>query len=58
MILPETTTKSSGLPLSNAFSFGVFAIEVRLTYLATYSIGDGEENNLNSAQGFYRKASV
>ena len=58
MIFSETVTESCEDPVSNVFSFGAFAIEVRLTHLATYIAGGGEKNNLSSAQGFYRKASI
>ena len=34
---------------SNLFSFGVVAAEVRPVYLASYSVGGGEMENLTSA---------
>ena len=48
----------SGSFASNAFSFGAVAVEVRPVYLAAYSVGGGEMDNLSSAQGFCRKPSI
>ena len=58
IIFPETFVEASEHLLRNVFSFGKIAIEVRSLYLATYSVGGGDKNNLSSAQGFYKKVSI
>ena len=57
MILTYTLMGSfaSGM---DVYSFGAVATEVRPVYLAVYSVGGGEMNNLSSAEGFCRKPSV
>ena len=48
MIVGETLGGSDRRWL-NAFSFGVVAMEVRPVYVAAYSVGGGEMDNLTSA---------
>ena len=49
LILSEIAMEFPVPLVSNVFSFGAFAIEVRPTSLATYSVGGGETGNLSSA---------
>ena len=48
MILTVTMADCSPPP-ENAFSFGAVAIEVRPAYIAAYSVGGGEMDDLSSA---------
>ena len=45
----QTETMTGPLaPMVNAFSFGVIAVEVCPVYLAAYSVGGGEMDDLTS----------
>ena len=48
MIMTKTLAEFQS-STSNLFSFGVVTAEVRLVYLASYSVGGGEMENLTSA---------
>ena len=45
MTITAATYARAYAHLSNLFSFGAVAIEVRPVYLAAYSVGDGEMDN-------------
>ena len=58
VIAAETALGTDSAPEAAAHLFGMVAIEVRPVYLAAYSVGGGEMDNLTFAQGFCRRASV